>query len=250
MLTPSPPADLPDLFRDPHTNQYLDDFDSPAELNMLSPHHLANHSFTAAGSPAGQPLETVSPKDLMMDASAPPSASFTDLSTPSFESPGLFSNDTSPMFPVDQELGPGHEEWDSLFPVTDAFSVPVDDVTAAISALSKAKPVASPMTRDVSSPGESPNPGSGRSSTKHSSVSGVGSRRREKPLPPITYDSGDPIALKRARNTEAARKSRARKMARQDAMERRIAELEKNLEEALRREQYWKFLYENGSSEP
>ncbi|KAL1962819.1 hypothetical protein VTN77DRAFT_9094 [Rasamsonia byssochlamydoides] len=200
-------------------------------------------SFTAAESPAGQPLGTVSPKDLMVDASAPPSTCFTDLSTPSFDSPGLFSHDTSPMFPVDQELGPGHEEWDSLFPVNDAFSLPVDEVSTAISALAKTKPSESPMVRTASSPGESPNPGSGRSSTKHSSVSGVSSRRREKPLPPITYDANDPVAVKRARNTEAARKSRARKLARQESMERRIAELEKSLAEAEKREQHWKQLY-------
>ena len=48
--------------------------------------------------------------------------------------------------------------------------------------------------------------------------------------------------MKRARNTEAARKSRARKLQRTDDLEGRIAELEKSLEESREREQYWKAL--------
>ena len=88
------------------------------------------------------------------------------------------------------------------------------------------------------SPSSAPSPSS-RQATKPSTVAGVNARQR-KPLPPIRFDSCDPVAMKRARNTEAARKSRARKLERQDVMERRIAELEKSLEEAEQREQYWK----------
>ena len=93
------------------------------------------------------------------------------------------------------------------------------------------------MVASASSPGASPR--SGRSG-RHSSVSGVKARNRDKPLPPIVYDASDPVAVKRARNTEAARKSRARKLELQESMERRIAELEKQLEEARQSEQYWK----------
>ena len=46
-------------------------------------------------------------------------------------------------------------------------------------------------------------------SGSHSSVSGVTSRKRDKPLPPIIVeDPNDTVAMKRARNTLAARKSR------------------------------------------
>lgn len=219
---------------------------------MLSPHQIPT-GIMASKDPMGDvPSGTISPKDLLMDASAPPSTSFTDLSTPSFESPGYFSQDTSPMFATDMELGPGHEEWDSLFPPQDGLSIPFDaaalEVTEAAPAPAPAAaepkvetPCASPMVRNSS---RAPSPGSTRSGTKHSTVAGVNARQR-KPLPPIKYDSGDPVALKRARNTEAARKSRARKLERQEEMERRIAELEKSLEEAQQREQYWKALAEN-----
>jgi hypothetical protein len=236
-------VDLPDLF-DLHTDRFGDDFVPTTEPTMLSPHQMTAGVMAGPDSLADIPSGTISPKDLFMDASAPPSASFTDLSTPSFESPGYFSQDTSPMFATDLELGPGIEEWDSLFPPQDSFSLGLD--TAAIdiaAALSQPKAEAPPASPSIRSTSRAPSP-STRSVTKHSTVAGVNARQR-KPLPPIKFDSGDPIAMKRARNTEAARKSRARKLERQDDMQRRIDELEKSLEEAQRREQYWKALAQN-----
>jgi general control protein GCN4 len=55
----------------------------------------------------------------------------------------------------------------------------------------------------------------------------VNSRKRDKPLPPIIVeDPNDTVAMKRARNTLAARKSRQRKMQRFDELEDKIAKLE------------------------
>ncbi|KMU87038.1 CPCA [Coccidioides immitis H538.4] len=152
------------------------------------------------------PAQTVSPKDLMMDSSAPPSTSFTDMSTPSFESPGYFSHDTSPLIATDSDLGPGHEEWESLFPVESAM-LPKFDEKVPLCSPKAPSALITPMTRTASSPGASPR--NSRSSTRPSSISGVKPRNRDKPLPPIVYDTSDPVAAKRARNTEAARKSRA-----------------------------------------
>ena len=51
--------------------------------------------------------------------------------------------------------------------------------------------------------------------------------RPNKPLPPIVVDDpNDVAAMKRARNTLAARKSRERKAQRLEELEERIAELE------------------------
>lgn len=210
---------------------------------MLSTQNPAPPSFVPGNdSMAAMPSGTVSPQDLMLDASAPPSTSFTDLSTPSFESPGYFSQHTSPMFANESELGPGHEHWDPLFPPSeDAFSAACDsatlDVAAALSNPKAEKPSAPPMKRETSSPPtRSPAPSR---VTKHSTVAGVNARHR-KPLPPIKVDSEDPVAMKRARNTEAARKSRARKLEKQGEMEARIAELQQELENVRNSEQYWK----------
>lgn len=50
-------------------------------------------------------------------------------------------------------------------------------------------------------------------------------KQRLAPLTPVIPESDDPIALKRARNTEAARRSRARKLQRMSQLEDRVEEL-------------------------
>lgn len=243
--------EMSDFFNDIPSHPFGNDFDT----TVLSP-----QQFSTAGlgpvpdSIAGAPSGTISPQDLMMDASAPPSASLTDLSTPSFESPGYFSQDPSPMF-TELEFPPGHEQWDPLFPTndTDAFSAAFDSTAMEVAAAmpppkASVLPVPpSPVVNVPSSPAPqlAPSPSPSRaSSTKPSSVAGVNARQR-KPLPVIKFDSNDPVAMKRARNTEAARKSRARKLQRQDELEHRIAELESSLEESQKREAYWKALAQN-----
>ncbi|AGO11762.1 AaceriADL012Cp [[Ashbya] aceris (nom. inval.)] len=56
-------------------------------------------------------------------------------------------------------------------------------------------------------------------------------KQRATPLTPVVPESDDPVALKRARNTEAARRSRARKLERMNQLEERVEQLlQKNSE--------------------
>ena len=153
--------------------------------------------------------QTISPHELMTD-SAPASANTTNLSTPGtlpFESPGMaYSNQTSPLFQND-EVDEDAESWPSLFPPGEASDAhqPTD-------------PVAPAMQRSESTPSQS---------GRHSSINGVRSRRREKPLPVLDYSKEqNPATRKRMKNTEAARKSRAKKQERVELMQERIDELE------------------------
>lgn len=66
-----------------------------------------------------------------------------------------------------------------------------------------------------------------------SSVSGVS--KREKALPAIVVDINDSVAVKRARNTAAARKSRDKKFKETEHFKARIAQLEDEVE-------HWKAL--------
>ena len=162
--------------------------------------------------------QTVSPRDLLIDyPSAPPSSAFTNLSTPqtyTFDSPSnmVHSTDTSPMFQTD-ELDDDADNWASLFPTEDT-----NEVQSSIETTS-----ASPaMQRTVSSPNQH---------VRHSSISGVKSRKRDKPLPTLDYNrEADPVVRKRMKNTEAARKSRAKKQERFDLMQDRIDYLEAEVE--------------------
>jgi hypothetical protein len=197
------------------------DMDSPLAFDPLD----------EAGLLRNDPPGTISPRDLMMDTSVPPSGTFTDLSTPSFESPGNFSQNPSPMF-TDMDLV-GQEEWPSLFDGTDMNAFDLANleglgVAAALQSAPKKLTLEvntaprSPLKRPASSMASSPVPATG--GTKHSSISGVNARSR-KNLSPVDFDPSDPVAAKRARNTEAARKSRAKKMERQADSERQIQEL-------------------------
>ncbi|KAI0201581.1 hypothetical protein F4808DRAFT_105525 [Astrocystis sublimbata] len=169
---------------------------------------------------------TVSPVELLQ-FSAPNSSVFTDLTTPSAfgESPGFENYDISPNF-GDLDAG-SSDDWFSLFPdtstTTDQASAPVKSSAAAPAELEK--PETDSLPRRKSSNSSSPP----TTSVRHSTVSGVNARRRDKPLPPILVDDDtDPVAMKRARNTLAARKSRQRKAEKMEELEERIAELERD----------------------
>ncbi|KAJ5482687.1 hypothetical protein N7539_006133 [Penicillium diatomitis] len=174
------------------------------------------------------PTDTVSPKDVMFDASSvPPSATFTDLSTPLLESPGAFSSGPSPMFTDLDLLGPN--DWTPLF--DDAAAMDAFQGLAMVASIEEPSKTGMPQPVQISKPA-SPvksvsSPISATGSTKPSSVAGINRPRKE--LSPIAFDPSDPVAAKRARNTEAARKSRAKKLERQMSAEARIADLQKQL---------------------
>ncbi|KAJ5168311.1 uncharacterized protein N7482_003905 [Penicillium canariense] len=94
-----------------------------------------------------------------------------------------------------------------------------DIAQAAVSMTPKRMAAAKSISSPISATG----------TTRHSSVSGISRQRKE--LSPIAFDPSDPIAAKRARNTEAARKSRAKKLERQTNAETRIADLQRQLAE-------------------
>lgn len=59
----------------------------------------------------------------------------------------------------------------------------------------------------------------------HLGVVGYTRRQRSSPLAPIVVKEDDPVSMKRARNTEAARRSRAKKMKRMSQLEDKVEEL-------------------------
>ena len=194
-------------------------------------------AFEPINHPAPGSVQTVSPKDVMGDnISAPPSTTFTELTTPgtSYEqSPYgmLDTSETSPLF-SEADLDKDAQNWPSLFETTEV----ADDYTpqpashtntgSTVTASIKASPHTAPkLSRNNSSPGSSSKGG------RHSFTSGVGAKRRDKPLPEIQVeDPADITAVKRARNTMAARKSRQKRMERTEQLESKVQELEDEVE--------------------
>lgn len=189
-------------------------------------------------------LGTVSPQDLLIQEpfmSAPNSTALTALTSPSIynESPDFNDGyDVSPSFDsgdfgsADFETTAG-DPWFPLFPQE---STAATKEATGVDETQKLQTDQSPAVNGddlevvefTSTSGRRKSVNSSpTSSARHSSVSGVSSRRRDKPLPPIIVeDPSDTTAMKRARNTLAARKSRERKAQRFEDLEEKIRKLE------------------------
>jgi len=206
-----------------HNNTYSSAYSSPAVPTIYDPNmNLSSSSSTNTG--------TVSPQDLLVRdpfASAPNSTAFTNLTSPSAygESPEYNDNfDVSPFIGNNGDLDNAlvGDPWYPLFPQEDQVDQSQVDQSPLLpeEELEVSEHLRSTQRRRS---GTATSPTSGA----HSSVSGVNSRKRDKPLPPIIVeDPNDTVAMKRARNTLAARKSRQRKMQRFDELEEKIAKLE------------------------
>ncbi|KAK4219843.1 cross-pathway control protein 1 [Rhypophila decipiens] len=181
-------------------------------------------------------MGTVSPQDLLIQdpfMSAPNSTALTALTSPSIynESPDFGDSfDVSPNF-GSSDFDGGNDAWFPLFPPSN----PQPE-------LPKASPVEkSPAEKsdDLEVAERSPGhqrrkSGSSPPTGRHSSISGVNARHRNKPLPPIVVeDPNDTVAMKRARNTLAARKSRERKA-------QKFEELEEKIDKLTAERDYWR----------
>jgi hypothetical protein len=206
-------------------NSFPSAYSSPAVPTIYDPNmNMSSSSSTNMG--------TVSPQDLLRGdpfASAPNSTALTNLTSPSVynESPNFDDYEISPFVGNSGDLdhalaGDAGDPWFPLFPQ--------DDQTAQAPA--RQSPLLPAEELEVSEhlrannrrrSGASGSPPAG----PHAAVSGVNSRKRDKPLPPIIVeDPNDTVAMKRARNTLAARKSRQRKMQRFEELEDTIQKLE------------------------
>lgn len=207
----------------------------------------ASTAFSSPGAPsifdlpgASSHPGTVSPQDLLLQdpyMSAPNSSALTALTSPSpYESPDFVDGyDVSPNFST-ADFDGASTQWYSLFPdqpVQGEVKVAGEDQS----------PMHHAEELDIAQEGTAGQRKSGSpSSTRHSSVAGVGSRKRDKPLPPIVVDDpNDIVAMKRARNTLAARKSRERKALKVDELEARIAKL-------VEERDHWKSIALSGRS--
>ncbi|ERS96239.1 hypothetical protein HMPREF1624_07148 [Sporothrix schenckii ATCC 58251] len=204
--------------------------------SFSSPAMAASYDLTSSvSSSSTSNLGTVSPNDLLLQEpfmSAPNSAALTSLTSPSDfdDSPYGDSYDVSPNFGGNDFEAGAHETWFPLFAQDTTSSVAAGPVAGAVSASPASRPV-DEIDESETTPSRRKSSGHARSpstSHKHSASAGVNaSRRREKPLPPIIVDDpSDIVAMKRARNTLAARKSRERKAMRVEELEEKIAKLE------------------------
>ncbi|KAJ4367380.1 General control protein [Neocucurbitaria cava] len=185
-------------------------------------------------------IRTVSPKDIFNNAfgSTPPSTAFTNLTSPDIDQSPFISDsfECSPMFQGEPMISNTSSDWFSLFPEEDTKTVETTFAPAPVSLPLERTISSQSMERSGSSSNGSPlvldSSFRRKSSVTNSpATNGISkSRRRKGPLPAIAVDPSDKIALKRARNTLAARESRQRKFDHVSDLERRNSELEAEIE--------------------
>jgi hypothetical protein len=236
--------------------QGLDDFTGfgGGAAGSYSSPVLTNFDVTASASSSTSNIHTVSPQDLLLHdgfMSAPNSNALTTLTSPSIYNGSPDFSDVSPAFSnVDFDTGDA-QPWFPLFPQDNVkqqqhLVKPLSTVVAEQSPASKSDDLEvverAPAVRRKSA-GKS---GNSPPTRTHASVSGVGSRRRDKPLPPIVVeDPHDGVAMKRARNTLAARKSRERKAVKLEELEEEIAQLKEDKTQLTEDRDRWKALAES-----
>jgi hypothetical protein len=185
--------------------------------------------------------QTVSPADVSRNSSfvasgsVPNSAALTNLTSPELDfSPYPDSTyETSPMYSATNLEDTS--SWYSLFPDAGQPTVPPMQRNPSQQS-NTASSNDSPLVMGASTIEKSPRDSKASPNNAHRrSTSGVSKpRRRAGPLKSIEdYDHGDKAAMKRARNTMAARVSRARKVEHIETLEKRIAELEAFKDNAL-----------------
>ncbi|PHH82336.1 hypothetical protein CDD82_6310 [Ophiocordyceps australis] len=210
----------------------LDDssFNGGAYASFVSPSVPCDVTYTPASLSIASPNElTVSPNDLMIQGleSAPNSTALTDLTSPNInESP---------------------EDLDTYCFSGNVESAGIDSPNPWYTLFPDAQPPPAPQSTSDNSPPQELNDGGLRSrrqsnsrspmigSLRQSDTSGVGARKRHRVQAPIVVDENDPVAMKRARNTLAARKSRERKLEKLQELEDEISRLQKESD-------YWKSL--------
>jgi len=200
------------------------------------------NAFTAINDPsvASGSTRTVSPKDIFSDGfgSNPPSTAFTNLTSPDINGTPYMHDSfiCSPSFEGDFPMASDETCWPSLFPEVDnivpeptcqpaAISLPMErTISSQSKERSGSSSVGSPLLLDSSLRRKS-------SATNSPATNGISkARRRKGDLPAITVDPSDKVALKRARNTLAARESRQRKFDHVSDLERRNAQLQAEIE--------------------
>ncbi|SCU94569.1 LAME_0F07976g1_1 [Lachancea meyersii CBS 8951] len=161
------------------------------------------------------------------------------------------SADSTPLFGL-ESVQSDPQTWESLFDddisvsVTDPASVQPSDAVDAVSsepavsqtstAIDQRSFLPTPVIEDAKIPATMKSASSSGMVQKPSSLDRMGfvpytRKNRVAPLTPIIPESDDPVALKRAKNTEAARRSRARKLQRMSQLEIKVEELlKKNTE--------------------
>ncbi|KAK6353743.1 hypothetical protein TWF730_008171 [Orbilia blumenaviensis] len=159
----------------------------------------------------------------------------------------------TPLFGLEDGIT---DEWPTLFPTEDANPSSSTDILVNPAALMIGGELSTPpltaivpsrqfstdsnKSRTPPSPPTKSRPTS--TAQKRSSLTGVSRRKAAADLPPVQFDPSNPIDIKRARNTMAARKSRARRVEKMDELAEAVEKLQAEAQRLKEEKEFYKNL--------
>ena len=196
-----------DTALDEHFSQSQEDFTTERKHKVNSNRASTEERQSTAQTPN---VQTVSPEDELMSASHSHTLSYPSVSVTSADDAPYMAHSTKASQLPREWFADDHDKWSSLFD-------PIEEKTG-IGAVSHAAAVDQPSPR-------SSHQGS------QSYTSDVTSMTTHEPLPTLLIeDPEDTVAVKRARNTMAARNSRKKKVEREEELVNQVAQLEAETE--------------------
>ncbi|KAF3928880.1 hypothetical protein ABW20_dc0108953 [Dactylellina cionopaga] len=177
----------------------------------------------------------------------------TGLDTPLFGADEDILEDWTPLFTSEEQMEfSNHHQQQNLMehqPSADALVNPAalmlggESSTPPLTAIIPSRQFSTDSGKSSRTP---PSPTSrSKSSTamaKRASLTGVNRRKPVTDLPPVQFDPANPVDIKRARNTMAARKSRARRVEKMDELAEAVEKLQAEAQQLKEEKEFYKNL--------
>ncbi|KAF3308923.1 hypothetical protein TWF173_000590 [Orbilia oligospora] len=161
----------------------------------------------------------------------------------------------TPLFGLDDGIP---EEWPTLFPTEDAINpssstdILVNPAalmiggdsssTPPLTAIIPSRQFSNDSNNSLTPPSPSMKSRSASNAQKRSSLTGISRRKAAADLPPVQFDPSNPVDIKRARNTMAARKSRARRVEKMEELAEAVEKLQAEAQQLKEEKEFYKNL--------
>ncbi|KAK6511918.1 hypothetical protein TWF481_000822 [Arthrobotrys musiformis] len=159
----------------------------------------------------------------------------------------------TPLFGLDDGIP---EEWPTLFPAEEANPSSSTDIlvnpaalmiggemsTPPLTAIVPSRQFSNDSNKSRTPPSPSTKSRSSSNAQKRSSLTGVSRRKAAADLPPVQFDPSNPVDIKRARNTMAARKSRARRVEKMEELAEAVDKLQAEAQQLKEEKEFYKNL--------
>jgi len=171
-----------------------------------------------------------------------------DLDTPLF-GPDDVLDDWTPLFSNEEQMNFANPSAPVPMEHTPSVDALINPAALMLGGESSSPPLSAVMpsrqfSTDSNKSHTPPSPSGKKSpsSGKRASITGVSRRKPQTDLPPVQFDPSNPIDIKRARNTMAARKSRARRVEKMEELADAVEKLQQEAQRLKEEKEYYRNL--------